>query len=76
MSYLKVHIQKEQFHNAQDVKDLGTQKTAAKGFHTTESPRKVRDDQVKFLNCEKNHPTNYRNCIVYKQLQQKLYLQL
>ena len=43
-------------------------------FHLTSScPRKIRDNEVKCVNCGENHPANYRGCLVHKQLQQKLY---
>jgi hypothetical protein len=38
-----------------------------------ECPRKVRDDNVKCINCNAKHPANYRGCTVHKQLQQKIY---
>ena len=49
-------------------------RTAA--HQTSECPRNVKDDKVKCVNCNENHPANYRGCIIHKQLQQKLYPQL
>lgn len=44
------------------------------GKHTTKDcPRKEKDNNVKCVNCEGNHPANYRGCTVHKQLQQRLY---
>jgi hypothetical protein len=43
---------------------------------TADCSRKVKDSDVKCVNCNENHPANYRGCIVHKQLQQKLYPQL
>lgn len=44
------------------------------GQHETkECTRKTRDDKVKCVNCNGDHPANYRGCLVHKQLQQKLY---
>jgi hypothetical protein len=39
---------------------------------TNECPRKVRDDNVKCVNCNEKHPANYKGCMVYKQIQQKI----
>lgn len=36
-------------------------------------PRKERDQHVQCVNCEQNHPANYKGCVVYKQLHQKLF---
>lgn len=41
--------------------------------HTSECSRKNRDDTVKCVNCNENHPANYRGCIVHKQLQEKIH---
>jgi hypothetical protein len=41
-----------------------------------ECPRKVRDDNVKCVNCNEKHLTNYRGYMVHKQLQQKIYPRL
>lgn len=47
------------------------------GVHlTTECERNVRDNNVKCVNCNLNHPANYRGCMVYQQLQKRLYPQL
>lgn len=44
------------------------------GDHLTEKcERTIRDNGVKCVNCNDDHPANYRGCIVHKQLQQKLY---
>ena len=43
---------------------------------TNECPRKFRDDDVKCVNCNEKHPSNYRGCTVHKQIQQKLYPRL
>lgn len=44
------------------------------GAHLTKDcSRKIRDDKVKCINCNGDHPANYRGCIVHKQLQQQLY---
>ncbi|KAF7283939.1 hypothetical protein GWI33_022766 [Rhynchophorus ferrugineus] len=44
------------------------------GEHKTgDCTRKVRDEKVKCVNCNGNHPANYKGCAVHKQLQQKLY---
>lgn len=43
---------------------------------TADCPRKLKDDSVKCVNCNQNHPANYRGCIIHKQLQQKLYPKL
>ncbi|KAL0271857.1 UNVERIFIED_CONTAM: hypothetical protein PYX00_008819 [Menopon gallinae] len=44
---------------------------------TSECPRKERSAaDVKCCNCGGSHPTNYKGCVVYKQLQQKLFPQL
>jgi len=51
-----------------------TKCTAA--HQTSKCPRKVKDGKVKCVNCNENHPANYRGCIIHKQLQQKLYPQL
>jgi hypothetical protein len=34
---------------------------------TTDCPRKVKDDNFKCVNCNENHPANYRGCMVHKQ---------
>ena len=39
---------------------------------TNNCPRKVRDDNVKCVNCNEKHPSNYRVGMVHKQIQQKL----
>lgn len=44
--------------------------------HTKDCPRKIKDDDVKCVNCNENHPANYRGCIVHKQLQEKMYPKL
>ncbi|KAL0268780.1 UNVERIFIED_CONTAM: hypothetical protein PYX00_002715 [Menopon gallinae] len=41
-----------------------------------ECPRKERSADVKCCNCGGSHPANYKGCMVYKQLQQKLFPQL
>lgn len=44
------------------------------GIHLTKDcERKSRDNNVKCVNCNGDHPANYRGCIVHKQLQQRLY---
>lgn len=44
------------------------------GQHETrECTRKTRDNKVKCVNCNGDHPANYRGCLVHKQLQQKLF---
>ena len=43
---------------------------------TNECPRTVRDDNVKCVNCNEKHPANYRECMVHKQLHQKIYTRL
>lgn len=43
---------------------------------TSDCPRKDKDDGVQCVNCNENHPANYRGCIIHKQLQEKLYPQL
>ena len=43
---------------------------------TSECPRKVQDDAVKYANCGDQHPANYRGCLVHKKLQQQLYPKL
>jgi len=43
---------------------------------TNECPRKVRDDNVRCVNCNEKHPANYRGCIVHNQIQQKIYPRL
>jgi hypothetical protein len=43
---------------------------------TSECPRKVQDGNVRCLNCNEPHPANYRECVVHKQLQQKIYSKL
>ena len=40
---------------------------------TNECPGKVRDDNIKCVNCNEKHPANCRGCMVYKQLQQNIY---
>lgn len=39
---------------------------------TSECPRKNKDDKVKCINCQGDHPANYRGCSVYQSLRQKL----
>lgn len=47
------------------------------GNHLTKDcPRKTKSEEVRCVNCNENHPANYKGCIVHKQLQQKLYPQL
>lgn len=44
------------------------------GSHLTENcARKERNQEVKCVNCNGDHPANYRGCIVHKQLLQRLY---
>uniref|UniRef100_A0A1B0GH17 Putative nucleic-acid-binding protein from transposon x-element n=1 Tax=Lutzomyia longipalpis TaxID=7200 RepID=A0A1B0GH17_LUTLO len=44
------------------------------GAHLTKDcERKVRDDNVKCVNCGGNHPANYRGCQVHTQLWEKKY---
>uniref|UniRef100_A0A1B0CQQ0 Nucleic-acid-binding protein from transposon x-element n=1 Tax=Lutzomyia longipalpis TaxID=7200 RepID=A0A1B0CQQ0_LUTLO len=44
------------------------------GSHLTKDcDRKERSEDVKCVNCGRNHPANYRGCEVYKELQRKLY---
>lgn len=44
------------------------------GNHSTDKcARKVKDTEVKCVNCGDAHPANYRGCLVHKQLQQRLY---
>lgn len=46
-------------------------------YHQTiDCPRKIKDDKVACVNCNGNHPANYRGCIIHKQLQEKLYPRL
>lgn len=53
---------------------LGYRCVKCTGTHqTTECPRSTRDDQVKCINCGGNHPANYKGCIVYQNLREKLY---
>jgi hypothetical protein len=40
---------------------------------TSECPRKVKDDNVKCVNCNEKHPANYGGCMVHTQNQQKIY---
>lgn len=39
---------------------------------TSECPRKNKDDKVKCINCQGDHPANYRGCSVYQSLRKKL----
>lgn len=44
------------------------------GDHATDiCPRKLRDKEVRCVNCGEDHPANYRGCSVYKTLQMKMY---
>jgi hypothetical protein len=43
---------------------------------TNDCPRKVRDDNVKCVNCNEKQPANYRGRMVNKQIQQKIYPRL
>jgi len=43
---------------------------------TNYCPEKVRDDNVKCVNCNKKHRANCRGCMVHKQIQQKIYPRL
>lgn len=40
---------------------------------TKDCPRNTKDENVKCVNCSENHPANYKGCLVYKQIQQKIY---
>lgn len=40
---------------------------------TTECPRKDKNNEVKCILCNGNHPANYKGCAVYKELQKKKY---
>jgi len=39
---------------------------------TNECPRKVRDDNVRCVNCNEKHPASYIGCMVHNQIQQKI----
>jgi hypothetical protein len=54
------------YHSPRCVKCAGTHRT-------TNCPRKERSDQVKCVLCSGNHPTNYKGCTVYKELQQRTF---
>lgn len=42
------------------------------GSHSTaQCPRKEKNDQVKCVLCEGNHPANYKGCAIYQELQKK-----
>jgi hypothetical protein len=43
---------------------------------TKDCPRKTIDSDVRCVNCNGNHPANYRGCTVHKQLQEKMYPKL
>ena len=38
---------------------------------TNECSGKVRDDNVRCVNCNEKHPANYKGCMVHNQIQQK-----
>jgi hypothetical protein len=40
---------------------------------TSECSRTTTDENVKCANCYEPHPTNYRGCIIHKQIQQKMF---
>lgn len=39
---------------------------------TSECPRNTKDDKVKCVNCNGDHPANYKGCVVYQKLKEKL----
>lgn len=45
----------------------------AENHSTMACPRKTRSDSVKCVLCDGNHPANYKECIVYKQIQKAKY---
>jgi hypothetical protein len=83
---MKHHVPNVKFPNVNPAKNLDTQKNYCRNnprcvkyaaeHLTNECPRKVRDDNVKCVNCNEKHPANYRGCMVYKQVQQKIYPRL
>ena len=48
----------------------------AQDHFTSECPQKSKINDVRCVNCNENHPANYRGCKVHKELQQKLYPKL
>lgn len=40
---------------------------------TSECPRKEKDNKVVCVNCEGDHPANYKGCLVYQNLRKKLH---
>lgn len=44
------------------------------GSHLTkQSPRKEKSENAKCLLCDGNHPANYKECTIYKNLQKRIF---